>query len=228
MTPDQATAEIAQIRGDTNHDWHHEGRPGFDAAHERVMQLYQRAHSSAEPSRDSGTTPPDENTRRPNIVDDGPHATPQTAAEALAIPPREFSESARAQGWTWDETKRAQAYTEAEAEDLLPTARRIEALIHELAGTPMPTAEETEDQLIRERGAARFDAEAARATEAWTLLERRLPAVAAELTRTGQRYHRRTFDELLALHTALYDATTPHGERRLRAKYRQWAESQTP
>ena len=53
----------------------------------------------------------------------------------------------------------------------------------------------------------------------WTLLEQRLPALAANLTRTGLLYHPRTFDTLLALHAALYDATTPGGERRLLAKY---------
>lgn len=79
LTPDQATAEIAQIRGNVAHDFHHEGRPGHDAALERLDQLYQRL---------AGHTPPTE-----------PPAEP---TEATSEPPSRLVEDREALAWTFD------------------------------------------------------------------------------------------------------------------------------
>lgn len=226
LVPDAARVELEATRG-------HEGL--YDPAHPEHGTLTQRmnaltarvrggaapaplAPSTESPSPPAPAAPPsaEEIAARLAALSDDPHE-PQTAAEALAIP-RDFSEPQRAQGWRRDDAQRAEGYAAAEREGLIPAALQFEGLIYELAGHPMPTGEETEDHLFRERG-ARFDHEAERATEVWTLLERRLPALAANLTRTGLRYHPRTFDILLAMHMALYDATTPAGVARLKAKY---------
>jgi hypothetical protein len=207
MTPDQATAEIAQIRGDTNHDWHHEGRPGFDAAHERVMQLYQRAHSSAEPSGEPGAAPPDENTRRPNIVDDGPHAIPQTAAELDAVP--------LPAGLDPVMSKAVNVLAEREG----VTAFVLEGR-HVIAGAlsgPPVDAVQAERQL-QQRWGRMFPSKLEAAHLAFDALP---PDVRADLERRELDLHPAFMDYLARVGEALMDASTPGGERRLRAKYAQ-------
>jgi hypothetical protein len=148
-----------------------------------------------------------------------PTAPPATAAEALQAPPPELSLAAQQQGIRSDPEERQRVYAEAEREGVIPFARQAERLFAELVGQPMPTGEETEDRLYRLRGAARVEAGNRRVTDSWEWLTATVPATAAWLKRTGLLYHERTWDLLLELYNARYDASTPGGERRRKAKY---------
>jgi hypothetical protein len=53
------------------------------------------------------------------------------------------------------------------------------------------------------------------------------PDVRADLERRELDLHPGVLDYLARVGESMLDATTPGGERRLKEKYRQWAESQT-
>ena len=59
MPREECAAEIAQMRGNPDHDVNHEGRPGHKAATERKAQLYQRVYgterASVFPSKPGGS-----------------------------------------------------------------------------------------------------------------------------------------------------------------------------
>ncbi len=216
FTPEQARSEIERIRTDTAHVWHQPGHRQYGEAQTRMSALYQKVHGTAAaadgPPSEAPPTEPD-----PHAMPD-PHAEPTTAAEALQVPPPQLSEAAKQQGITWDAEERQRVYAEAEHEGLIPFTRQAEQLFAELVGQPMPTAEEAEDRLYQQRGAARVDAENRRAAASWRWLEEKLPATAARLTQTGLRNHERTWDWLLELDAARYDGRTDRGLARIKAR----------
>jgi len=207
LSSEQATAEIAQIRGNVAHDWHHEGRPGFDAANERVMQLYQRAHASPAPKGAPGAAPPDETARRPNIVDDGPHATPQTAAELDAVPllgglDPEISRAANA------------AAERAGVTAMVLEGRHVIAQARSAGTVDFATLESRLETRYGRALPSKLDA-------FFTALDDPdfPPALRADLERTGLDLNDEVFDYLARMGESMLDATTPDGERRLRARY---------
>jgi hypothetical protein len=203
MTPDQATAEIAQIRGNVDHDWHREGRPGFDAAQERVMQLYQRAYSITE-------APAEETAPRPNVLNDGPHATPQTAAELDAVPLPEGLDPVM--------SKAVNVLAEREG----VTAFVLEGR-HVIAGAlsgPPVDAVQAERQL-QQRWGRMFPSKLEAAHLAFDALP---PDVRADLEHRELDVHPGVLDYLARVGEALMDPSTPGGVKRLKEKYRLWAE----
>jgi hypothetical protein len=241
LTPEQATAEIAETRKNPNHDWAREGRPGHRDAAERMQQLYQRVHGGAAPVAGAGGPPVSDLQRRIQelyVVPETPAAPttteaeafadpadgPRTAADLNAMPPPAFTPEAAKAGWRWDEPQRQAVNATAEAEGLVPLVLDGQHVITQIAADGPVDLVANENAIIRHWG-PRFHAKMDAVDRFEALLREKHPAVLAALERTGQSEHRLWLEFAAQAGEAMMDASTPGGERRLKAKYAKFVES---
>ena len=114
LTPEQAAAEITAIRGNAEHDFHHEGRPGHESAMVRLEQLYRRREGGASVPGASVAPPPPKSDLQRKIEErygiepeapEAPRTEPAVATPQDAAPDWSgFQRPEVPEGETWDES----------------------------------------------------------------------------------------------------------------------------
>jgi len=223
LLQEEAASEVKQIRGNPDHDWHHQARPGHKAATERMQDLMRKAYGTERAAvlqPKPGEDPDAPETPRPPLPGEPRELrTAQELADQVALPGLPAPKTPDEVPLAWDPPALSQLYATAEREDVAPLIPEglnlVARLLHAVhAGQPMPGQLETEEAL-RARWGRAYDAKNARATEAWQLLP---PRIKADITRAGILYHPDFVEYLLRVGEKRWDPSTKAGWRRTKAK----------
>jgi hypothetical protein len=237
MTSEQATAEIARIRGAVDHPWHQAGHREHPAALERMFRLYQRAHSpaSAEPARPepgsftdrvkqaygqaptpAATPAPPSDTGSPSppppSVFDDPATSPRTAAELDAVPPPALDPKS---GLEWDTAKLGAVNAAAEREGLTAFVLEGRQVLAQAATRPRVVHDEAA-RVLQGRWGSAFSSKLAAAHRALDALP---PEELAGWEARDLDFQPDVMEYMARVGEEMVNPLTPGGWRRLWGKY---------
>jgi hypothetical protein len=208
FTPEQEAirGQIDAIRADAAHPVNNPGHRLHEQEHEKVLGLYRQLHGGpatvgAEAPAEDAPPPP-----RPNVFDD-PYAAPTTAAELGAVPLPAGLDPVMSQA----------VNVLAEREGVTAFVLEGRHVIAEALSGPLVDAVTAERQL-QQRWGSMFPSKLEAAHLAFDALP---DAVRADLERRELDVHPAVLDYLARVGEAMMDASTPGGERRLKAKYQE-------